>query len=276
MGFIPGPPDSGGGGGGNNRTGGNPIGSVIGGLFGAWGSSRQNKWNRQEADRNRKWQEYMSNTAVTRRMRDMAAAGINPILAGKYDASSPPGSLAHNMTNVAEGAMNGATTALNLKLQEKNLEALDATIENTKANTEERRANVDNITERTILTRYGNEVASLTADLAKTYRELEGNMTPQQRADWVRSQIRNLRPKVTEALSKIAGSAQRVTSLADEALQAIERFVFGTENEPTAEDRREFNRPGYSYDAWKEYKRNGGTMNYKQFREQGTGKWQNR
>lgn len=46
-----------------------------------------------EAKSLRDWQEKMSSSAVSRRMADMKRAGINPILAGKYDASTPAGAM---------------------------------------------------------------------------------------------------------------------------------------------------------------------------------------
>jgi len=58
-------------------------------------SSVNNAFNADQAQINRNFQEYMSNTAYQRSMSDMAKAGLNPILAAtKGGASTPSGAAA--------------------------------------------------------------------------------------------------------------------------------------------------------------------------------------
>lgn len=99
------------------------AGSLLSGAQG-------NKARRDEAARNRAFQERMRNTEYQAAVTDMEAAGLNPALAYQQGgASSPSGSLAQQ-SNIAEGAVGeSATSALAVKRQTAELKLLKATTE---------------------------------------------------------------------------------------------------------------------------------------------------
>lgn len=111
------------------------VGSaLIGGLFGAAGQRSANEANLQIARENRIWQERMSNTAVTRRMADLKNAGINPILAGKFDATTPAGNVA-TMGNVGGAAVEGAAKGSAVAIARQEEKRLNAAKKNLDADT---------------------------------------------------------------------------------------------------------------------------------------------
>ena len=94
---------------------------AAGGLFSGVATLAQNAAGRRAAERDRGFQERMSNTAHQRQVKDLEAAGLNKMLSVNAGASAPSGSQA-NLGDFG-AATNSAMDAMRLKAQLKNINA---------------------------------------------------------------------------------------------------------------------------------------------------------
>lgn len=246
---------------------GKALGGILGGLGGLFGQSSANSANRKLMREQMAFQKYMSNTAVSRRMVDMRNAGINPILAARYDASTPPGSLA-TMQDAGSAGVKGATAGLAsakaMSMMNTELKLLDAQANKANAEAMATTTGIPGIKSRNLVLQYGAEVASIFEKGVDVLHKMSGldKMSSQQIADkarlWIGTQFETLKRYAESQATSAKGAERILKDLHNDIVMSITDAISpGRAYNPNGGNRdaarerwlRE-RKPGQSFEEW--------------------------
>lgn len=168
---------------------------------------KQRNWASEQAEYNRQFQRDMSDTAVQRRMEDLRNAGINPILAGKFDATSPPGSTlsgsvaagSPSAAGAAIPAVDEGASAFSNAIRTLELGRIEAGIKNLEAQTKKTKAEAE-VTEKEVPTAQALEkVKQGVIDEVTEFIEKHSKHIP----NFIEDKVENLRKDVGDYVDQV-------------------------------------------------------------------------
>lgn len=172
------------------------IGSAVGNIVGAVASPIiQGEYNKDQAEDSRAWSDEMRSTAYQDTMKDMHAAGLNPILAYKTGSSSAPSGATASIS--APNLSQLGSSALDAYQREKQIELTDKQIDKTVEESYLTRSQTEKNYQEAHKLEWENRIAPLTYSSALEQRLMEAQKFSRQK------EIETLKTKLTPKADKV-------------------------------------------------------------------------